>query len=203
MLPADQTHLDWLENLGCHTLEHVRNLPREGVRLRCSPDIIRELDAAYGFTVEPCSWFKAPEIFSQRYDPQEYLEHVHAVQAVATKLIEQLCAWLDARQCAADTLVFLLHHEKGRHARPPSRLLLLLSRAGWRSRCRWTWWSMARCDASRCSAGGRRCPSPARCRWSIRRAGCFGDRTYRTKRFRVASMIAEVWAETVKTRASR
>jgi protein ImuB len=133
MLPADQTHLDWLENLGCHTLEHVRNLPREGVRLRCSPDIIRELDAAYGFTVEPCSWFKAPEIFSQRYDPQEYLEHVHAVQAVATKLIEQLCAWLDARQCAADTLVFLLHHEKGRHARPPSRLLLLLSRAGWRS----------------------------------------------------------------------
>ncbi len=132
MLSADQAHLDWLENLGCHTLKHLRDLPRGGVRLRCHPDIIRELDAAYGFTVEPCAWFKAPELFSQRYDLQEYLEHVHAVQAVARKLVEQLCAWLEAGQCAADTLVFLLHHEKGRHARPPSRLLLLLSRAGWR-----------------------------------------------------------------------
>lgn len=123
--------LNWFEGLGCRTLAQLQQLPRNGVRQRSDPTIIQDLDAAYGHSPESFAWFEAPELFSLRHDLLEHLEHTHAVQFVARRLIEQLCAWLHARQCAADTLVFLLHHEKGRHARPPSRLLLLLSQPGW------------------------------------------------------------------------
>lgn len=131
LLVSSPSFLNWFKGLGCHTLAQLQQLPRNGVRQRSDPVIIQDLDAAYGHSPESFAWFEAPELFSLRHDLLEHLEHTHAVQFVARHLIEQLCAWLHARQCAADTLIFLLHHEKGRHARPPSRLLLLLSQPGW------------------------------------------------------------------------
>jgi protein ImuB len=132
LLSLDQTQLDWLNGIGCHTLRQLQNLPRNGVRQRCSSQVIDEVDAIYGRGTDPHHlWFKAPELFSCHYNLPTHVEHVQTLQAVAGRLIERLCVWLQARQCAADTLVFVLHHEKGRHARPPSRLVLLLSRAGW------------------------------------------------------------------------
>src|SRR3546814_8279732 len=48
------------------------------------------------------------------------------------RLIEQLCGWLHARQCAARTLELRLHHEKGRYAQAPTLLTLRLSQDAWR-----------------------------------------------------------------------
>ncbi|CAM5383492.1 Y-family DNA polymerase [Eoetvoesiella caeni] len=131
LLVSQKNFLNWFKGLGCRTLAHLQQLPRNGVRQRSDPAIIQGLDTAYGRSPESFVWFQPPELFSLRHDLLENLEHTHAVQFVAKHLIEQLCTWLHARQCAADTLVFLLHHEKGRHALPPSRLLLLLSQPGW------------------------------------------------------------------------
>src|SRR3546814_5985816 len=69
---------------------------------------------------------------SRRYHLTERLEHCNAVLALAGRLIEQLCGWLHARQCAARTLELRLHHEKGRYAQAPNLLTLRLSQDAWR-----------------------------------------------------------------------
>ncbi|WP_238534320.1 DNA polymerase Y subunit UmuC family protein [Advenella kashmirensis] len=43
---------------------------------------------------------------------------------MAGRLIEQLCGWLAGHQRAVTQLVLLLEHERGRHAREPSRVEL-------------------------------------------------------------------------------
>lgn len=131
-LPALLPWLDWIHELGCFTLGHLRRLPRKGLQHRTRPEAIQALDAAYGFSTPLYTWASLPETFHRRYETLQRLEHVHAVLAIAHVLVEQLCGWLQAGHNAADQLVFQLHHEKGRHARPPSRLTLSLSQAGWR-----------------------------------------------------------------------
>ena len=130
-LPAAQAYSDWLEGIGCHTLGQLRKLPRTGLQQRSAPALMQAVDAAYGLTDEHFTWFEAPDFFSQRYDLIERIEHTHAVLAVAKKLIEQLCGWLHAKHYSVSSLDFLLHHEKGRHARPPTALTLTLSQACW------------------------------------------------------------------------
>jgi protein ImuB len=131
VLPAAQVYAGWLQSIGCQTLEQLRKLPRSGLQHRSSPLLVQALDAAYGQSGQYFTWFEAPDLFSQRIDLIERLEHTNAVLAVAKRLIDQLCGWLHARQVAANTLQFKLHHEKGRHARPPTPLALALSQASW------------------------------------------------------------------------
>ncbi|MGB3288938.1 MAG: DNA polymerase Y family protein, partial [Burkholderiaceae bacterium] len=130
-LPAARPYGDWLDGIACHSLAQLRGLPRKGLQQRSSPLLLQELDQAYGDGRTNLPWFQAPERFKQRYDLTENLEHCNAILAVARRLIEQLCGWLHARQCAARVLDLLLHHEKGRHARPPTRIVLRLSEDAW------------------------------------------------------------------------
>lgn len=134
LLPSCLEHQEWLEGLGCHTLAQLRALPRAGVSQRSSPGILQALDAAYGHIPEVHAWFTPPELFSVRHELVTHLEHAHAILAATERLVNQLCGWLYARHCAADTLVLHLHHEKGRQAAPPERLVLALSQAGWQPR---------------------------------------------------------------------
>ena len=131
-LPALLPWLEWFEGLGCFTLGQLRRLPRKGLQQRTRPEVMLALDAAYGLHAPPHVWVSLPEQFNLRYEPLQRLEHLGAVQAVARQLIEQLCAWLQAGHRACNQLLFTLHHEKGRHARPPTPLQLALSQAGWR-----------------------------------------------------------------------
>lgn len=131
VLPAARPYTDWLSGIGCATLQQLRQLPRKGLQQRSSPLLVQALDAAYGDTEEYFTWYQAPETFSQRYDLVERLEHVNAILAVAQRLIEQLCGWLQARQCAVSHWTLQLHHEKGRHARAPTSIVLRLSEASW------------------------------------------------------------------------
>lgn len=130
-LPAAAPYADWLSGIGCHTLAQLRRLPRAGLQRRSSPLLLQELDAAYGRAEGHFSWFQAPPLFSRRHDLLERLEHSTAIQAVGRRLIEQLCDWLEARKLSVHGLDLLLHHEKGRHARPPTRIALRLSQAAW------------------------------------------------------------------------
>ncbi|WP_397473326.1 Y-family DNA polymerase [Pusillimonas sp.] len=131
-LPALSPWLDWMNGLGCFTLGQLRRLPRKGLQQRTGPEAMQAIDAAYGLDTPLYNWASPPETFQRRYDTEQRLEHVHAVLGVAHILVEQLCGWLQAGHHATACLVFLLHHEKGRHARPPTRLELSLSQAGWR-----------------------------------------------------------------------
>lgn len=131
-LPALLPWLEWLEGIGCFTLGQLRKLPRKGLQHRTQPEVMQALDAAYGQYTPSHTWVLPPETFHRRYDTLQRLEHTHAIQNVAGKLVEQLCGWLQAGHRSASRLAFALHHEKGRHAQPPTLLNLAISQAGWR-----------------------------------------------------------------------
>src|SRR3546814_7807124 len=90
---------------------------------RSQPQLLQQLDAAYGDVQLHFNWFQAPGTFAQRLELDEKLEYSHALFIYAGRLIEQLCGWLQAQQKATRQLEFHLHHEKGRHARPPMPLV--------------------------------------------------------------------------------
>lgn len=130
-LPALLSWLEWIESLGCFTLGQLRRLPRKGFQQRTHPQVLQAIDAAYGLYAPSHVWASLPETFQRRYDTLQRLEHTHAILGIAHTLIEQLCGWLQASHRSAARLIFTLHHEKGRHARPPTRLSLALTQAGW------------------------------------------------------------------------
>lgn len=131
-LPATHKWETWLNSIGCQNLLQLRQLPRKGLQQRCAPSLVQALDAAYGDDTEHYTWFEAPAQFSRRYETSQRLEHTQAIFAIAGRLVEPLCGWLQNRHGAADRLNFTLHHETGRHARPPTLLVLQLSQPGWR-----------------------------------------------------------------------
>lgn len=131
LLPQAHANLDWLHGIGCRTLGQLRKLPRAGLQRRCGPGLLGALDAAYGDAPEVHAWVVPPLRFRRRFELIERIEHTDAVLAVARKLIEQMSGWLTIRQCAVPRLVLALEHERGRHARPPTLLELVLAEPAW------------------------------------------------------------------------
>lgn len=133
LLPQAQGRRNWLDDIGCHTLAHLRALPRAGLQRRSAPDLLQALDAAYGQTPELYRWLEPPNQFSRRIELMDYMEHTDAVLAVAGRLAEQLGGWLTARQLAVRRVVLGMDHERGRHARPPTELEVALAQPIWQA----------------------------------------------------------------------
>lgn len=131
ILPVTLPYHDWLHNLGCTTLIHLVRLPRPGLNQRTSPLIGEYLDAAYGKRMMHLAWYQPPEIFHASRTLEFHTTQVPTLLISAQHLIEQLCGWLQARRLAASALTFSLHHEKGRHACPPTCITISLSEPAW------------------------------------------------------------------------
>lgn len=125
--PAARPYLDWLNVIGCTTLQHLNQLPRPGLRQRTSPQVITHLDAAYGKTPMRLDWYQPSDTFQASCSMDFHTTYTHALMTAAHGLIEQLCGWLQARHLTAASMQFSLHHEKGRHACPPTCITLGLS----------------------------------------------------------------------------
>lgn len=126
-LPMIRPYLGWLDSIGCTTLKDLTQLPRSGLSQRTSHQIVPYLDAAYGKAPMLLSWYQTPDTFHALYPLDFHTEHTHALLHTGQGLIEQLCGWLQARRQAASSLQFSLHYEKGRHACPPTCIVLNLS----------------------------------------------------------------------------
>lgn len=126
-MPAAHPYLHWLQAIGCTTLKDLARLPRTGLRQRTSAQLITCLDAAYGKTALHLNWHQAPETFQALRNLEFHSTQIHALSYAARGLLEQLCGWLHAHGQAATSMQFSLHHEKGRHACPPSYITLNLS----------------------------------------------------------------------------
>ncbi|MDH0684157.1 Y-family DNA polymerase [Achromobacter animicus] len=133
LLPQAQDRRNWLDDIGCHTLAHLRALPRGGLQRRSAPDLLQALDAAYGQVPELYRWLEPPNQFSRRIELMDYMENTDAVLAVAGRLAEQLGGWLTARQLAVRRVVLSMDHERGRHARPPTELEVALAQPIWQA----------------------------------------------------------------------
>ena len=131
MLPSAQPHLVWLKAIGCETLGGLRALPRNGLQRRVGTALLTELEQAYKQTVWRQAPYLAPEQFIEQLDLLDRLEHTEALASFAERLALRLCTWLAAKQYALRSATLELHHERGRHACPPTILELAFGEPVW------------------------------------------------------------------------
>lgn len=96
-LSATAPHQATLAKLGCHTLGHVRALPRSGLRRRFDAALLQALDQAYGLQPETHTWHSVPDSFTARLQLMARVELAPALLFGARRLLLALCAWLEAR----------------------------------------------------------------------------------------------------------
>ena len=130
-LPETHPYQLWLENIGCRYLSCLRALPRQGLQQRSSPALLHALDCAYAQIDESLSWYLPPDEFRLKHETDFHLLQADAIQAASQPLLHALCGWLHGRQAALHEFSVLLHHEKGRHASPPTPVVLRFSAASW------------------------------------------------------------------------
>jgi len=131
VLPSAQPHLVWLKAIGCETLGGMRALPRNGLQRRVGIALLAELEHAYTQTVWRQAPYLAPEQFIEQLDLLDRLEHTEALASFAERLALRLCTWLAAKQYALRSATLELHHERGRHACPPTTLELAFGEPVW------------------------------------------------------------------------
>jgi len=131
MLPNAQPHLVWLKAIGCETLGGLRALPRSGLQRRVGTALLTELEQAFTQAVWRQAPYLAPEQFVEQLDLLDRLEHSTALASFAERLALSLCTWLAAKQYALRSATLELHHERGRHACPPTALELAFGEPVW------------------------------------------------------------------------
>lgn len=127
VVPAAAEHLDTLQRLGCRTLAHLRALPRPGLQRRFGPALLRALDQAFGDLPDPREPMQPPPHFEARLELLHRADSAPALLFAGQRLLQALAGWLSAHWRAAQALQLRLHHEGGRHARPPTLIDVALA----------------------------------------------------------------------------
>jgi protein ImuB len=105
---------DALGKMGIDTVGEIEAKPRAPLALRFGPELTRRLDQAYGRTAEPIEPVEAPELVQVR---QAFAEPIGAPETLARytlKLVEALCAALEAKGLGARTLDLRFHRVDNR-----------------------------------------------------------------------------------------
>jgi protein ImuB len=133
VLPAARPFATWLEGIGCETISDLRRLPRPGLQRRCGRALLDPLDCAFGNVPEMFEWIEAPATFEAKIELFDRVENADQLLAGAQRLVLQLVGWLCAMQLAAEGVTLKLEHERGRVARAPTDVEILLAEPTWRS----------------------------------------------------------------------
>ena len=111
LLESAQPHLEVIRGIGCKTLADLQRLPRSGMARRFGPNLLIELDRAYGDSPDPQQWLEVPEHFQQILALMAQVESVELIWVTVQRMIEQMCGWLALRHAAVLEFSFVLHHE--------------------------------------------------------------------------------------------
>jgi protein ImuB len=111
-LSAWRPHLATAHALGCHTLGHVRQLPRSGVAQRFGPDALMALDRTYGLQPETIVWPELPEIFDVALELPGRIDHAEGLVFATRRLLRQLVLWLQERQSGVTQLQLVWSHDR-------------------------------------------------------------------------------------------
>ena len=130
--PPARPYATWFEGIGCFDLGAMRRLPRPGLQRRCGRELLDMLDAAYGMAPELFEWITAPTSFHAKIELFDRLENAEECLAGAERLVQQLTGWLCAHQLAVERITLLLEHERGRVARPATKVEIALAEPTWR-----------------------------------------------------------------------
>ena len=131
--PPARSYAAWFEGIGCFDLGAMRRLPRAGLQRRCGRALLDMLDAAYGLAPELFEWIAAPASFHAKIELFDRLENAEECLAGAQRLVQQLTGWLCAHQLAVERITLLLEHERGRVARPATKVEIALAEPTWRN----------------------------------------------------------------------
>ena len=132
LAPPARPYAAWFDGIGCHTLGDLRRLPRPGLQRRCGRELLDLLDAAYGLVPELHEWIAPPETFRARLELYDRIDDADLLLAGAHCLLLQLTGWLCARQLAVERVLLQLEHERGRVARAPTGVEIVLAEPTWR-----------------------------------------------------------------------
>lgn len=132
LLPPARPFGAWFEGIGCFSLGDMQRLPRPGLQRRCGRPLLDMLDAAYGMTPELFDWIEAPTTFRATLELFDRVEHAEALLFGARRLLVQMTGWLCAHQLAVERICLHLEHERGRVARAPTVIDIVLAEPTWR-----------------------------------------------------------------------
>ena len=127
LLEAAAPHRDALAAIGVRRFGDLARLPRAGLARRWGPALLEQIDAALGRRAEPQRWFEAPARFALGLELLAQVEHAEALLFASRRMLLQLAGWLAARQSATREAVLTGEHDAGRHACPPTRVVLRLA----------------------------------------------------------------------------
>lgn len=133
VVPAARPYASWFEGIGCDTIGDLRRLPRPGLQRRCGRALLDFLDSAFGSLPEVFEWVEAPTEFDARMELFDRIENADLLLAGAQRLVLQLIGWLCAMQLAVKSITLKLEHERGRVARAPTEVEILLAEPAWHS----------------------------------------------------------------------
>lgn len=126
-LSVAEPYLPVLERLGCRKWQDLRALPRGGVARRFGQDLLDALDQAYGDRPDSCDWLQLPEVFEDRLQWPDGVEHAQALVFAARRLLQRLQAWLLARSQGVLALELQWQIDARRSSSAPALLPLRLS----------------------------------------------------------------------------
>jgi len=129
-VPLAQPCLNWLHGIGCHTLGHLRRLPRAGLQQRTYAGLLSGLDQAYGHQPETFTWHAAPQQFFQTTETRFRRDNACLLLQDIVPLLEQACEWLALGHRVCHRLLIQFHFETGRRRQPPQTLELIRSHPG-------------------------------------------------------------------------
>ncbi len=132
LLPPARPFAAWFEGIGCFSLGDMQRLPRPGLQRRCGRPLLDMLDAAYGMTPELFEWIEAPTTFSAKLELFDRVENAEALLFGAHRLLLQMTGWLCAHQLSVERICLHLEHERGKVARPPTLIDIVLAEPTWR-----------------------------------------------------------------------
>ena len=132
LLPPARAYAAWFEGIGCFDLGAMQRLPRPGLQRRCGRALLDMLDAAYGMSPELFEWIEAPTVFHAKIELFDRIENAEECLQGAQRLVQQLTGWLCAHQLAVERITLLLEHERGKVARPATKVEIALAEPTWR-----------------------------------------------------------------------
>lgn len=130
-IPAARRFAAWFDGLGCETIAHLRRLPRPGLQRRCGRQLLDTIDSAMGSAPELFEWLEPPTTFEAKIELFDRIEDAELLLASAQRLVTMLVGWLIGKQLSVERVTLLLFHERGRQARPPTSVEIVLGEPVW------------------------------------------------------------------------
>lgn len=102
-----------LEKLGLSTIRHFAHMPRPALRKRFGAGLLSRLDQATGFEPELLQPVQPPKLHQERLPCLEPIRTAKGIEIAIERLLEELCAQLEAEGLGLRTAVLRCHRVDG------------------------------------------------------------------------------------------